>query len=234
MKNKNFLFTVIFPSIFMGIGILLVVFAVLLHISNSKFMETAIETTAEITNIHVSYDSDDDAHYTVDIKFNANGKEYSGILNSYDSSMYKGENITIYYNPDNPNNFKYNTSFVYVILLIMGAVFFGAGLIVFYWQLKSRPKKFLKETGRKLDAKIDSIALNTNFTINGKNPYIINCSYFNEIEDKLYSFTSENIWTNIEPIIESKGITTIPVYLDESNSSNYYVDISIFEKYIGN
>ena len=119
-------------------------------------------------------------------------------------------------------------------MIAFGGIFFAIGCFILYRGIKSSSLKKLKEYGRRIDAKIDDVSLNTNYSVNGHHPYIIDCSYFNEIEDKVYSFTSQNIWTNIQPIIDAKNIATIPVYIDENDSSKYFVDISIFDNYIGN
>lgn len=234
-NNKNTFIQFIFPSIFIAIGLLIIALAIFLNIQNSKFMENAIETTAEITQITTSRDSDGDTTHSVQVIFYIDGKEYEGNLGYYSSDMYKGKTVNIYYDPQNPNNFKSASSNIASFIMIpFGGIFFAVGCFILYRGIKSSSLKKLKESGRRIDAKIDDVSLNTNYSVNGRHPYIIDCSYFNEIEDKVYSFTSQNIWTNIQPIIDAKNITTIPVYIDENDSSKYFVDISVFDNYIGN
>lgn len=234
-NNKNNLVQFILPTIFITVGLLIIILGIYLNIENSKFMKTAIQTEAEITNITTHRDSDGDTTHSVDVVFYVNGKEYEGELGSYSSNMYKGKSITVYYDPQNPNNFRSdNSNIANFILIPIGGIFFIVGCFILYRGIKSTSLKKLKEYGRRIDAKIDDVSLNSNYSVNGRHPYIIDCSYFNEIEDKVYSFTSQNIWTNIQPIIDAKNITTIPVYIDENDSSKYFVDISIFDDYIGN
>lgn len=234
-NNKNNLIQFILPTIFIAVGLLIIILGIYLNIENSKFMKTALQTEAEITNITTHRDSDGDTTHSVDVVFYVNGKEYEGELGSYSSNMYEGKAITVYYDPQNPNNFRSdNSNIASFILIPIGGIFFIVGSFTLYRYIKSTSLKKLKEYGRRIDAKIDDVSLNTNYSVNGRHPYIIDCSYFNEIEDKVYSFTSQNIWTNIQPIIDAKNITTIPVYIDENDSSKYFVDISIFDNYIGN
>ncbi len=234
-NNKNTFIQFIFPSIFIIVGLFIVALAIFLNIQNSKFMENAIETTAEITKITTSHDSDGDVSHSVQVIFYVDGKEYGGKLGYYSSDMYEGKTVKIYYEAQNPNNFKSDSSNIASFIMIpFGGIFFAVGCFILYRGIKSSSLKKLKEYGRRVDAKIDDVSLNTSYSVNSRHPYIIDCSYFNEIEDKVYSFTSQNIWTNIQPIIDAKNITTIPVYIDENDSSKYFVDISIFDNYIGN
>ncbi len=234
-NNKNTFIQFIFPSIFITVGFFIMALAIFLNIQNSKFMKNAIDATAEITKITTSRDSDGDVSHLVQVIFHVDGKSYGGNLGYYSSDMYEGKTINIYYDPQNPNNFKSNSSNIASFIMIpFGGIFFAVGCFILYRGIKSSSLKKLKEYGRRIDAKIDDVSFNTSYSVNGRNPYVIECSYFNEIEDKVYSFTSQNIWTNIQPIIDAKNITTIPVYIDENNPSKYFVDISIFDNYIGN
>lgn len=233
-NNKNNRIMIILPVVFILVGLLVIFIAVFLKIQNSKFMKTAIKADAEITKITTSRDSDGDIRHSVDIIFYVNGKPYGGNLGEYNSNMYEGKTIDLYYNPQNPNDYRTNSNIVTFIMIPIGVIFFAVGLLVLYPSIKSKSLEKLKDTGKRIDAKIDDVSLNTSYSVNGRHPYIIDCSYFNEIEDKVYSFTSQNIWTNIQPIIDAKSITTIPVYIDENDPSKYFVDTSIFDNYMGN
>lgn len=234
-NNKNNLIQFILPIIFIAVGLLIIILGIYFNIEASKFMKNAIKTTAEITKITTSHDSDGDVSHSVQVIFYVDNKEFGGTLGYYSSDMYEGKIINIYYEPQNPNNFRSdNSNMANFILIPFGIIFFFVGCFILCPGIKSISLKKLKEYGRRIDAKIDDVSLNTNYSVNGYHPYIIDCSYFSEIEDKVYSFTSQNVWTNIQPIIDAKNITTIPVYIDENDSSKYFVDISIFDDYIGN
>lgn len=229
-NNKNAFIQFIFPTIFIVAGLFIIILGIYLNKENSKFMKDAIETEAEITEITTSRDSDGNVSHSVEVIFYVDGKEYGGILGYYNSNMYEGKIIDIYYEPQNPNNFRSdNLNTVIFIMLPFGSICIIAGFFILYPDIKSIHLKKLKKYGRRIDAKIDDISLNTNYSVNGQHPYIIECSYFDEIKDKFYSFTSQNIWINLQPIINAKNITTIPVYIDENDSRKYFVDISIFD-----
>ena len=75
-NNKNTFIHFIFPSIFIIVGLFIMALAIFLNIQNSKFMEKAIETTAKITQITTSRDSDGDTTHSVQVIFYVDGKEY--------------------------------------------------------------------------------------------------------------------------------------------------------------
>lgn len=223
-------------SIFVIIGMIMIIGGIFFQINNYKFMNSAESTYATITRIVTSYDSDGDADHHVEVRFEVDGKQYRGTLNEWNSKMYEGGETKIYYNPNNPNNFKGNgLSYVGYIIIIMGLVFSLVGIIPLIISIKRRSNfKKLKSHGKKIDAKIDSIDINTSYTVNGRNPYKINCSYTDPYTNKMYFFESENIWFNAEIIIANNNILTLPVYMDSNNSSKYYVDIEILKQYLGN
>ena len=68
----------------------------------------------------------------------------------------------------------------------------------------------------------------TGYTVNGKNPYIIYCTYKDDYYDRIYRFKSDNLWTDPSLILQSGD--DIKVYVDEKDYSCYHVDIeSIFK-----
>lgn len=78
--------------------------------SKTKFQENAIKTEAIITDIKSSSfkDSEGNTQKSMDVyvKFEVDGVQYSGELNTYSITMKEGQKVTIYYNPDDPNDFR--------------------------------------------------------------------------------------------------------------------------------
>ena len=176
MNSKKFLN--LFCAIFLIVGIVFVVFGIFSQISTSKFLKTAVKTNATITNIIVSRDSDGDLYHNVSVSFVADGKVYEGTLNEYNSNMYVGGSTTIYYNPDNPDNFIGNggKSFNY-IFIVLGFAFISVAILVMYRFAKKKQEKFrLQKEGICLTAKISNIHKDFNCSYNGRNPDVIECS----------------------------------------------------------
>lgn len=232
MNSKKFLN--LFCAIFLIVGIVFVVFGIFSQISTSKFLKTAVKTNATITNIIVSRDSDGDLYHNVSVSFVADGKVYEGTLNEYNSNMYVGGSTTIYYNPDNPDNFIGNggKSFNY-IFIVLGFAFISVAILVMYRFAKKKQEKFrLQKEGICLTAKISNIHKDFNCSYNGRNPDVIECSC--EYNGKIYTFISEHILADVKSICESKNITELEVLVDPNNFDKYYVNIEPLTRYIGN
>lgn len=78
--------------------------------STNEFQKNAIKTEAIITDIQSSFYYDDEGNkkkiMDVYVEFEVNGVEYSGKMNTYSISMKEGQKTTIYYNPDDPSDFR--------------------------------------------------------------------------------------------------------------------------------
>lgn len=221
---------IVFFLIGIGIGVLGVKF----HVDSKEFMKTAVETTATITDIYVTRDSDGDANHTVYVEFAANGELYDGRLDSYHSGMYEGGFTKVYYNPENPNDFRGSSSnWAGIIMFIMGIVFAAIGGSMLVLGIKNNKKiKELKENGMVINVPIKTIKLNTSYTVNGQHPYILVASYLESATNCTYEFVSDNIWFNVSQIISVNNITTVPVYVDSIDKSKYYVDVDSLKQYL--
>lgn len=133
MKSGKFTY-----AIFALIGALIVFLGIKLHQSNVKFLETAQTTTAEIVDIDVEYDYEGESDYTVYVEFVVDNQKYDGTLNQYDSTMFVGKEVTVYYDPANPENFKGSaTKFTGYLLIGFGAIFTLVGVIPMFTSSKS-------------------------------------------------------------------------------------------------
>lgn len=99
MKNKKYNI-----SIFIFIGIIVFLFGIVLCIT--KFNDkNKIETTGMIYANH--YNSGRNPHHTIFVQYAINGKEYMSYFNVflvYNSKFEEGNEITIWYDRNNPQN----------------------------------------------------------------------------------------------------------------------------------
>lgn len=231
MKTEKLLF-----GIFAIIGALIILGGFKLQEVTTEFLEIAQTTTAQITDIDVYHDSDGDSHHTVFVEFDVDNKEYSGTLNEYNSGMYIGKDITVYYDPQNPNNFKSSSSkFSGYLLSGFGAIFFLVGIIPLGLGIKkSGNAKKLKESGFLIEAQIEKVYLNTNYTVNGRHPYRLSAHAQLPNSEKIYTFESENVWGNLQAVIDTHHIEKVNVYVDLDNPKKYCIDLEEIKSYIGN
>lgn len=219
-------------GLFGVIGLVFVIAGIFWIVSVNNFKKIAVETVAEITTIDTYRDSDGDRHHTVYVDYSYDGTSYDHVsLGFYSSNMYEGKEIELLLDPNNPRKIsaKDEGYFGGIIFIIMGTVFGGVGLISLISSIKrNSKKKKLLEQGYYVVAIVESIDVNTSYTVNGRHPYLIYCVYQDPYSGMLYRFKSENLWTNPESVIQpGYGIT---VYVMPNDFSTYYVDVeSIFQ-----
>ena len=212
--------------IFLVGGIAVVIGGIFLYNSNTKFKEVAIPTTATVVSVSKHTDTDDDTTYTIYVKYFINEKEYHGNY-STSSYVFEGDTVNIYYDKNNPYKIKNSISNVGpIIMTVMGIICGGVGFgIVINKILKITKKSSLLENGELVIANLEEITMNYSYSVNDRHPWIIICSGEDAITGEKYTFKSENIWYNPEPIIQEKNITTFNVYVDKNNHKRYYVSL---------
>ncbi|MBR1854737.1 MAG: hypothetical protein IJ794_16595 [Lachnospiraceae bacterium] len=225
MKSKKrtlVLFYVLFPLI--GLGLMVGGWFFLMN--TQRFHKTAVEITATISSIERYTDSDGDVHHRVYIDYDFDGVHYGDVrLGEYSSSMYEGKQLTLLADPADPLNVQGKNSgyVVSIVLLVMGLVFAAIGLVPAILSVlnKNKGKKLMQE-GRHIQGVVESIELNPNFSVNGRNPYIIICTYQDIYTGVTYRFKSDNLWTNPAPVFPVGDF--IDVYVQGDDFSKYHVD----------
>lgn len=227
----------IISGAFALIGAIVMIAGIFIGIDTAKFKETAETAEATILNIDRDYDAiDETTTYDILLEYEVDGEKIQTVSHSYHSGMYEGGTTTIYYNPDNPYDIKSSTSPIFAIFFGgMGLIFFVIGVLMLKSQIKSKSKaNNLKTTGTLIRAKIDEVAYNTSYTVNGRHPYVLTASYLDPISNKTLVFNSDNIWFNIKAIVNNHSVDTVDVYYNPSNPSEYYVDADTLKTYIAN
>lgn len=227
MNNKAVNKLVTLP--FIIAGIVFVVAGVYLYKSNTNFMNNARESVATINKA----DCDDGGcQYT--ISFIASEKEYSLSYSKYNSSYKVGDEINVYYDINNPSNFKcdYSNNIAYVFMGLGTLIVIVGLFIMIKKNIKYRSYLNVKSSGIRIDAKIIGIEMDNNVIKDGVNPYFIICSGINPITREEETYNSGDIWFDVRKIIEENRIETLPVYVDENIASNYSVDTSVLNTYV--
>lgn len=108
MKTINIFLFIGF--LFFIIGIIFFAVGSAILISGNSFMKNAEKTTAEISEIDSYYSGSSrlgsKKHYNVIVEYVVDGEVYERTLNEYNSGMYEGKEIEIYYNPIIPRKLK--------------------------------------------------------------------------------------------------------------------------------
>jgi len=186
-----------------------------------------VDTVATITNIYTHRDSDGDTRHDVWVAYNVNGIEYQGKLNTYMATYYEGKQIDIYYYEDNIDRIGTHSGDKLSLMFPgLGLIFVIVGFIGVYSKIKRNSTiKKLQTTGNIIKAKYVETLQNTAYAVNGRHPYNVYCEWTNPLDNKVYKFKSDNLWTNPENMIIENNIETITVYVDSTDYTKYFVDV---------
>ncbi len=160
------------------------------------------------------------------IKYTAeDGTTVNKELNIIDTSMNKGDEVVVYYHKDNPTQSFIKTQIIYVATFFgLGILFIIVFIIISCFVLKHilNDIKLIK-TGKKINAKIESITINRTIT---RCPYKVVLSYTEG--KKTYKFKYNSVWFNIKDVVDVYKVKTIPVYV-ANNYKKYYIDFTKLE-----
>lgn len=216
-KRTGIVFLVI-GGLFLGLG---------LWICSATFdYKGTAETVAVITNItsHSQRGANGKRSTTHDVyvRYEVDGQQYESELNTYFSSYHVGKQIDIYYRVADPSDIGTKSGdYMFLMFPAFGLLAIIVGV---FCMLPGKKSKLLK-TGTRINASYVETICETKFKKNGVSPYRIICEWTNPEDYIKYTFKSEYIWMNPEEIIQRKGITTFPVYLDSKNIKKYAVDV---------
>lgn len=208
--------------IFLISGLVFAIIGVVICV-NMLYTQGKVKTIGVIEE--VSYGREHSS-YTI-VSFEVNGEKITARANGYSSGFYKGKEIEIYYNEENPNQISIpSLDLLFLMFPGIGVLFVGiggTGLLV-KWRKKKREEK-LREDGDVIYGDYVETRLNTSYSVNNRHPYNIICEWYNVEDGKTYIFKSNNMWMNPENKIEEQNITTFPIYIDLEDKKNYMVDI---------
>lgn len=214
---------VLVGAIFMFVGIIFLGASVFIFRDSSEFFQEAISTEGTISDIYLEESEKSDVHRVI-VSYKADSELMSGRLNYYSSTMKIGDQLTLYYHPDNPSRVRGGAS------MFLDWIFFGAALstvalgslLVGFSVRKKKLKKRLLESGMRLSAVITDVRLKQNESVNGRHPYVVDCEYRTP-EGSVYVFSSGALWDRpADDVIDS----VVYVYVDPKNYRKYYVDVS--------
>ncbi len=225
MRKKERVVDFVF-GIFAVVGMIFVITGIIWMISGIRFRENAAEVMAVITEIDTYRDSDGDINHRVYVNYSYGGKTYNDIpLGEYSSGMYEGKEIELLVDPQRPGRVStaFGNIFGSSMFIGMGAIFAAVGICPIILRIrKGAQKKKLISAGRSIFATVDSIDINSSYSVNGCHPFVIYCSYKDEYKDIIYRFKSENLWTDPSRVIQPGS--EIRIYVDGTDFSRYHVD----------
>ena len=226
MKKKTgvgSIFVIIMFALFSTVFLLIGIFG---KMSADNFMSTGKKTDAEIIEIetYVDRDADGDRHtrHRVYVEYFVDGERYNAKLNNYNSTMYEGKIIEIYYDPYNPSKVMTDDSTFFIIFICVGGAFAAVTVAVAIANiLAGRKQKNLIANGTPYTGTIIDVRMITNIEVNGRHPYKADCEVINPITQERYLFSSKNVYCDIGHLVGAPVV----VYMDNQDPSKHYVDI---------
>ncbi len=216
--TQRFLFKNVFAAvgvIFTLVGVIFVGVAAGLFISTANFLKQAVPIEGEIRSI---------TQDNVIISYEIDGEYFENPLGFYSSGMKRGDSITVYCDPDQPERIRSgSTQLLSVIFGIAGILLLIVGIsLIVYCLLKKSKEAKLKVSGMRLDAQIIGVSVDRKISSNYQHPYILECQYQSP-EGRVYFFHSGPIWYDPTNLLTD---THVPVYVERDNFKSYYVDAS--------
>lgn len=165
------------------------------------------------------------------IEYTVNGNRYMTELGYYSDEMYVGQDVIIYVNKNNPEDFIYangNKFGLYFCMIVGVALLLVSGIMLFINKYNSKCDSLLIKNGKMIFAEIIYADEDESRSSFEKHPFIFTCVYKNEETNEEKYFTSERVYC------KNNGISYIgekvKIYVDPNNLNNYYIDVKDFEK----
>ncbi|SFZ72466.1 DUF3592 domain-containing protein [Chitinimonas taiwanensis] len=215
-------------------GAALLIGAVLTFNSTSSFLDRAVPTKGIVIDLLASSYNNSTTYKPV-VQFQTQSGEKIQFSTSSSSNPPRfdiDEEVDILYIPSEPRKAEINSTFSLwggtIILGILGGAFSLVGGCLFMIPaLKSQSNTKLKENGKQIESDLNGIEINTNYSINNRNPYVIITQWKNPLTSEIHVFKSNNIWFDPTDHIDREKIT---VFINKDNPKKYLVDISFLPK----
>lgn len=132
-REKKFTLVLI---IFAVCGLLLFLNGIRSIISFENYKKTAVETKAIIKDVG---SVENQVRKFPIIEYDLNGGKHAAVLNYYDMSMKEGQELTIYYNTEDPDKIVLGkNNFMYLITPILGFIILVGSIIAIYIRKKNK------------------------------------------------------------------------------------------------
>lgn len=213
-----------FNIILFSIGLILLL--AILYFTISDYIKEKNSITYDATITSLNYQNN---NYIAQVKYIVEGQTYEQTVKIKNTNITVNDTYTIKYNKNNPNNLIYNNHAMFIIISLPISIIFIKIGGTYLLEKRNKQNKIikLKTNGILIHATIDEIFINNKtYKYKGKYPYKIRLKYLNPQDNQIYSYETENSYEDIPNIVKQNNIEQLPVYIDRTNTSNYYIDLS--------
>ena len=157
-------------SVFIALGIALFAIGYIGSEQNAAYFQRSPSVEGYLPDV-------DDRGESCELTYAVDGETYVFHMDVYDSGMYIGLPVTVYYDADNPGSYRttYN-DLVFFVLRILGLTFAVMGLVgvLIPGFVASNREKVLRD-GTRISAHIEEIHPNLSVTLHGRHPWRLVC-----------------------------------------------------------
>lgn len=204
----------ILGTVFTVLGVLLLAAGLVDVLFVLHFKSHAVKTDALVTEVNMG----------TEVQYTYEGQEYTAWTSAYSSGIRKGSSVAVYVDVDDPQHVKL-APLLYlstIVLCSIGVPFAIVGVVfLLIVGRKSRNKKRLMASGRKIFAEVTGGSLNRFYTLNNRHPWKLDCSYTDEGTGNTYLYSSGNVFVDPQAYMGRQ----VAVYVDPADPSRYYVDV---------
>ncbi len=157
------------------------------------------------------------------VEYMAGGSTYRTILHYSSDFLHVGDSITIYYQPEDPEQVRLGEPVIFYVSLFLGLVLLLIGMTAGYYYTKlKRKRQILVDQGKKVYAQVIRVEYDYRYERDYTYARKLVCQYDTPGEPARI-FESEPVWAGDPEQLIGKELA---VYIDRRNAANYYVDTS--------
>jgi len=217
----------VFGGLFGGIGVVMLVAAVLVTLSTLAFRAEAISAPGSV----VAIDSGKPVVEFVD----RDGTEHRivGSVSSSPPAYDAGESVTVRYRPEEPGAARIDglmeTWFAPTLFGFLGTVFTVIGGAFLLTEIrKRRLQTWLRHFGMRVQAKYTGVMLDTGIRVNRRHPWRLTAQWQNPVTGLVHSFESDMLFWDPSDYVQRD---TVDVWIDGSDPTRYHLDTDFLSKF---
>lgn len=228
-KGRHF---AILGAIFGLLGLVLLGIGAAFAVSTAAFQASAERTDGTVValNERTRITGSGGRTWYPTVEYTVDGRVYSfdSSTGSNPPAYATGDTVPVAYDPKNPSDAQIATfSSAYLMPMVfggVGAVFtpVGAGLFL-AGRRRLRQRKWLRANGRETWATIAEIGIETSVKINGRHPYVVRATWYDERTGRTHAATSDNLRHDPGPGL--RGRTHVRVLYDPADPDRNLVDL---------
>ncbi len=201
------------------------------------FLGRAVEAEGTVVDLRASTSSDHGTTYAPVVEYRLE----SGAVRTFTGSVYSappayepGERVAVLFDPADPADARLRGTSLYLAPILLGglgALFaaIGGGMLGFRAARRRRAEE-LRLHGRRVQARLQSVELNTSLSVNGAHPWRIVCQWQDPTTGLVHLFKSENLWFDPTPYVRAREGETLTVFVDPRNPRRHHVDVSFLPR----